>query len=311
MTRNARLRLAFASRMANGNHVSSREAPFFLRSWGTSRFPHLFHAAHRPTGSPMSRTLLVIGAHSADFVWRAGGVVAVTTAPRRPVCSRSRTASAGVGRAVEGVGQTVERVKEIRHGRRRGRARRRVRVPRSRRLPPGDRRGRPRRDRRPHSRARARCADHAHGPRPVQPDHAAAFFAVEKARALAAGAGVPSAFETVEPPELLLFEPHQPELCNFVPTTFVDITPVIEQKRAAMAEMKAPGVPAHVLRAAGGAAREPRAPLVGQLGHTVRRGVPARDAAGRRVVTDTFAELARLGTATVHEAAAHRSSTCP
>ena len=74
---------------------------------------------------------------------------------------------------------------------------------------------------------------------PFNPDHAAAFFAVEKARALAAGAGVPSAFETVEPPELLLFEPHQPELCNFVPTTFVDITPVIEQKNAAMAEMKA------------------------------------------------------------------------
>jgi 4-oxalomesaconate hydratase len=74
---------------------------------------------------------------------------------------------------------------------------------------------------------------------PFNPDHAAAFLAVEKARALAAGAGVPSAFETVEPPELLLFEPHQPELCNFVPTTFVDITPVIERKNAAMAEMKA------------------------------------------------------------------------
>jgi 4-oxalomesaconate hydratase len=43
----------------------------------------------------------------------------------------------------------------------------------------------------------------------------------------------------VQPPELLLFEPHQPELCNFVPTTFVDITPVVEQKNAAMAEMKA------------------------------------------------------------------------
>ena len=56
---------------------------------------------------------------------------------------------------------------------------------------------------------------------------------------LASGAGVASAFQTIEPPELLLFEPHQPELCNFTPTTFVDITPVMEQKRAAMAEMKA------------------------------------------------------------------------
>ena len=27
----------------------------------------------------MSRRLMVVGAHSADFVWRAGGAVAVTT----------------------------------------------------------------------------------------------------------------------------------------------------------------------------------------------------------------------------------------
>src|ERR671934_25937 len=80
----------------------------------------------------------------------------------------------------------------------------------------------------------------AHSARaPFNPDHAVASLAVERARALASGAGVPSAFETVQPPELLLFEPHQPELCNFVPTTFVDITPVVERKQAAMAEMKA------------------------------------------------------------------------
>ena len=75
---------------------------------------------------------------------------------------------------------------------------------------------------------------------PFNPDHAEAFFAVEEARALAAGAGTASAFGgPFQPPGLLLFEPHQPELCNFSPTVFVDITPVIEQKRAAMAEMKA------------------------------------------------------------------------
>ena len=74
---------------------------------------------------------------------------------------------------------------------------------------------------------------------PFNPDHPVAFAAVERARALASGAGVESAFATISPPQLLLFEPHQPELCNFMPTTFVDITPVIERKRAAMAEMKA------------------------------------------------------------------------
>ena len=62
---------------------------------------------------------------------------------------------------------------------------------------------------------------------------------MSRARGLAAGAGVPSAFQTVTPPALFLFEPHQPELCNFTPTTFVDITPVMDKKLAAMAEMKA------------------------------------------------------------------------
>jgi 4-oxalomesaconate hydratase len=75
---------------------------------------------------------------------------------------------------------------------------------------------------------------------PFNPDHAEAFFAVEKARALAAGAGTASAFGgPFTPPELLLFEPHQSELCNFTPTVFVDITPVVDRKRAAMAEMQA------------------------------------------------------------------------
>ena len=48
-----------------------------------------------------------------------------------------------------------------------------------------------------------------------------------------------SAFKTIRPPALFLFEPHQPELCNFTPTTFVDITAVMDAKLAAMAEMKA------------------------------------------------------------------------
>ncbi|MGA9635980.1 MAG: PIG-L family deacetylase, partial [Solirubrobacterales bacterium] len=73
---------------------------------------------------------------------------------------------------------------------------------------------------------------------PFNPDHPAAFHAVERARALAAGAGVASAFPTIRPPQFFLFEPHQPELCNFTPSVFLDITPVFEKKRQAMAEMK-------------------------------------------------------------------------
>jgi 4-oxalomesaconate hydratase len=74
---------------------------------------------------------------------------------------------------------------------------------------------------------------------PFNPDHPVAYQVVQRARGLAAGAGVQSSFATITPPEFLLFEPHQPELCNFMPTTFVDITSVMDAKRAAMAEMKA------------------------------------------------------------------------
>jgi 4-oxalomesaconate hydratase len=192
----------------------------------------------------MSRRMLVIGAHSADFVWRAGGAIAVTTANggTARVVALSYGERGESGELWKEEGQTVERVKEIRHGE-------------------------------AERAANALGADFAaldlgdypleidrdglmliaetirdfapdvlltHTDKdPFNPDHAAAFFAVERARALAAGAGVQSAFETIQPPELLLFEPHQPELCNFTPTTFVDITPAIEAKRAAMSEMKA------------------------------------------------------------------------
>ena len=50
----ARIRLAVASEMANGNHVSSREAPFFSRARGTSRF--LRGGTHgSPTGPLLRR----------------------------------------------------------------------------------------------------------------------------------------------------------------------------------------------------------------------------------------------------------------
>ncbi len=206
-------------------------------------------ARRRPVAAPrggegVSGRLLVIGAHSADFVWRAGGAIAVTTTNggTAEVIALSYGERGESGELWKEPGQTVERVKEVRHGEAERAA--------------------------AHLGARFRCLDLGDYPLevdraaleriadcirevapdvllthtdrdPFNPDHAVAFFAVERARALAAGAGVASAFATVRPPALYLFEPHQPELCNFTPTTFVDITPVIEQKQAAMGEMKA------------------------------------------------------------------------
>ena len=194
------------------------------------------------TGTP--RRMLVIGAHSADFVWRAGGALAVTTS------------NGGVGRVIalsygekgesgelwKEENQTIDNVKKIR----RGEAERAA----------------------GHLGADFRCLDLGDYPLqidtealerisdeirefapdvlithtdtdPFNPDHPVACEAVGRARSLAAGAGVQSAFKTVRPPEFFLFEPHQPELGNFMPTTFVDITAAMEAKRAAMAEMQA------------------------------------------------------------------------
>jgi 4-oxalomesaconate hydratase len=186
----------------------------------------------------------VIGAHSADFVWRAGGAIAVTTAGggEAQVLALSYGERGESGELWKEPGQTVERVKEVRHGEAERAAAALgasfecldlgdypLEVDREALVAIADR-----------IRELAPDVVLTHTDRdPFNPDHAAAFFAVERARALAAGAGVPSAFPTVEPPELLLFEPHQPELCNFTPTTFVDITPVVAQKDAAMAEMQA------------------------------------------------------------------------
>jgi 4-oxalomesaconate hydratase len=74
---------------------------------------------------------------------------------------------------------------------------------------------------------------------PFNPDHPLAFQAVQRARLLSSGAGVPSAFKNIEPPAWYSFEPHQPELSGFVPDTFIDISSVMDKKIAAMSCMGA------------------------------------------------------------------------
>ena len=180
----------------------------------------------------MSRRMMVIGAHSADFVWRAGGAVAVATlgGGEAAVIALSYGERGESGELWKEEGQTIENVKKIRHGE----AERAAAA----------------------LGASFECLDLGDYPLeidgdglrlisdkirefapdvlithtdtdPFNPDHPIAHAAVSRARGLAAGAGVQSAFATVKPPALFLFEPHQPELCNFTPTTFVDITAVI------------------------------------------------------------------------------------
>lgn len=192
----------------------------------------------------MGKRLLVVGAHSADFVWRAAGTIALLTS--QGGCATVLALSYGErgesGSLWKEPDQTVENVKRIRHEQA--------------------------------SEAAAivgadfRCLDLGdyplvitdaamealvalfrdlapdvaltHTPKdPFNPDHPVASQAVQGARLLASGAGVASAFERITPPDLYYFEPHQPELCEFEPNTLVDITPVIEQKKQAMEVMTA------------------------------------------------------------------------
>jgi 4-oxalomesaconate hydratase len=191
-----------------------------------------------------ARRLLVIGAHSADFVWRAGGAIAVCTAAggEAQVVALSYGERGESGELWKEPGQTTENVKRIRHDEAQAAAGHLGASFRA--LDLGDY---------PleiDAAALLRIADTIRefapdvlithtDTDPFNPDHPVAYRAVDRARSLAAGAGVPSAFGTIRPPAFFLFEPHQPELCNFTPTTFVDITAVLEQKVAAMGEMKA------------------------------------------------------------------------
>ena len=192
----------------------------------------------------MSKQLLVIGAHSADFLWRAGGTIALTTSQggRATVVALSYGERGESGELWKEPDQTVENVKRIRH----------AQASEAAGILGAD----------------FRCLDLGDYPLnvtaagmdklveifrelapevvlthtpvdPFNPDHPVACQVVQKARLLAAGAGVASAFQRINPPDLYFFEPHQPELCDFTPNTFVDITPVMTQKQQAMAVMQA------------------------------------------------------------------------
>jgi 4-oxalomesaconate hydratase len=192
----------------------------------------------------VSQQVLAVGAHAADFVWRAGGALALAAerGGTASVIALSYGETGESGELWKKEGQTVENVKKIRHAEAEAAAQALGADFRC--LDLGDYPLEVEGD------ALAQLVDAIReiSPRvlithtdrdPFNPDHPVAFHAVERARALAAGAGVASAFPTIKPPQFLLFEPHQPELCNFTPSVFLDITPVFEKKVAAMAEMKA------------------------------------------------------------------------
>jgi len=193
-------------------------------------------------GAGVPGSLLVVSAHAADFVWRAGGYLALTTAagaPAHVVCLSFGERGESQG-AWKQPGMTLERVKEIRRAEAQA---------------AGDALG-----------ARMHFLDKGDYPLPagedmlielaqlmreLQPrvilthsrvdpynyDHPVAGDLTIRARAVAQAAGLKSAHPPLGAPPVFRFEPHQPEMCEFRPDVLVDITSVFARKEAAMAAM--------------------------------------------------------------------------
>ncbi|WP_098406546.1 PIG-L deacetylase family protein [Paramicrobacterium agarici] len=191
-----------------------------------------------------TRRMLVVGAHSADFVWRAAGAIAKHT----EAGGEARVVSLSYGERGESgelwkiPGQTEQNVKKHRHAEATEAA---AAVGASfESLDLGDYPLNV--DQAGVDRLAEFMRDYApdvvltHADKdPFNPDHPVAYAVVAKARLLTAGAVVEAGFRTAPPSEFLVFEPHQPDLCGFVPSVFVDITSVFEKKKQAMSAMKA------------------------------------------------------------------------
>ena len=80
---------------------------------------------------------------------------------------------------------------------------------------------------------------------PYNRDHDAAHVATLLARQVAQAAGHDRSTDPIGAPQVLQFEPHQPEMCGFAPNLLLDITSVFDRKRKAMECM---GAQSHLVR---------------------------------------------------------------
>jgi 4-oxalomesaconate hydratase len=192
---------------------------------------------------PDSSPLLVVAAHTGDFVWRAGGAVALASrAGRRAVVVCLSFGERGESARLWRQGYTLQQVKAARRAEAEKAAeilgaeidfldagdypleetpalRQRL-VDLLRQVQPG--------------------VVLTHAPSdPYNLDHAKACEIAVKARILAQAPGVPGDGEVIGAPPVFHFEPHQPEVCGFRPDVLLDITPVWERKRAAMEALAA------------------------------------------------------------------------
>jgi 4-oxalomesaconate hydratase len=189
-------------------------------------------------------TVLVVSAHAADFVWRAGGAIALYASRgcRVQVLCLSYGERGESEKLWRQPGMTLEQVKKVRHGE----AERAAEVlgAEIRFFDVGDYPLRP---------TGELVEELVQEFRRVQPtivlthslsdpynsDHPEAARLTMDARIYAQAAGYPSDAKKLGAPPVFLFEPHQTEMCEFKPQVLLDITPVFDLKRRAMECMEA------------------------------------------------------------------------
>jgi 4-oxalomesaconate hydratase len=184
------------------------------------------------------RSTLVITAHAGDFVWRAGGAIALAASRGEKVTIACLTyGERGESAKAWREGKSLEEIKEIRRAEAEAAASTlgaRVRF-----LDAGDypllvtqeltdQLVRIYRDTQPDVVLTHPLDD------PYNGDHPAAARMALDARVLAQAIGYPAEGEVIGAPPVFFFEPHQPEMCGFQPEVLLDITPVWETKRKAM-----------------------------------------------------------------------------
>ncbi len=189
-------------------------------------------------------SLLVVSAHSADFVWRAGGAIALHASRGydvRIVCLSfgERGESAKLWKEP---GMTMDRVKQGRRAEAEKAAGILGATPEFYDL--GDypmrvpdealyRLARLVRELRPEAILTHSLKD------PYNFDHPLAAHITQEARIIAQAHGHEPETKVIGAPGVFLFEPHQPEQCEWKPEVFLDITEVWDKKRAAFECMAA------------------------------------------------------------------------
>ncbi len=189
-------------------------------------------------GDGQDGPVLVISAHAGDFVWRAGGAMALAAARGAPVTVVCLTfGERGESARAWREGKQLDEIKAIRRDEAASAAS--VLGASIEFLDAGDY---PLRESAELVDQIVRCyrrispavvlthplAD------PYNPDHAAAARMTLQARVLAQAAGYEAPGEPLGAPPVFLFEPHQPEQCDFKPQVLLDITQVFAVKRRAM-----------------------------------------------------------------------------